>query len=92
MAGSNRQKPGRSPSRPADTISGELYRRDVKSTETEIQPLSEQEVGDQGHHRECVVQKTKASRIPARLSLLQAAGAVIALEPYFMRVASQVRS
>ena len=73
-------------------ISGELYRRDVKSTETEIQPLSEQEVGDQGHHRGCVVQKTKASRIPARLSLLQAAGAVIALEPYFMRVASQVRS
>jgi hypothetical protein len=91
MAGSNRKNPA-DPFPPADTISGELYRRDVKSTETEIQPLSEQEVGDQGHRRECVVQKTKASRIPARLSLLQAAGAVIALEPYFMRVASQVRS
>jgi len=36
--------------------------------------------------------ENKASRIPARLSLLQAAGAVIALEPYFMRVASQVRT
>jgi hypothetical protein len=41
MAGSNRQNPA-DPFPPADTISGELYRRDVKSTETEIQPLSEQ--------------------------------------------------